>query len=125
MNDSTLAAVQAADDRRKVATVAGDLDTLAALLDDDVIYAHSTGVVDSKASYLDGLSSGRTRYLSLATTIDRHVDMGAAVAVHGTMSARIEVQGQLRDIEVVYLAVWRQSAGGWRLAAFQSARPPA
>lgn len=118
-------AVRAADDRRKAATRDADVEQLAALLDDAVIYGHSTGAVDTKASYLEGLSSGRVRYRVLETTVDRSVEFPDTVVLHGTMNATIELEGQTRQIEVIYMSVWRLTADGWKMVAFQSARPPA
>lgn len=119
------AEVRAADDRRKAATREAGVGTLASLLHDDLVYGHSTGVVDTKASYLDGLASGRVRYRTLETTIDRVVDQPGTVVLHGSMSATLEVEGQTRAIEVIYLSVWHRTDSGWQMIAFQSARPPA
>lgn len=119
------AEVRNADALRRAATRDADVVTLAALLHDDLVYGHSTGVVDTKASYLEGLSSGRVRYRTLDTTIDRAADHEGTVVLHGSMSATLEVEGQTRAIDVVYLSVWRHTADGWQMVAFQSARPPA
>lgn len=125
MSTSIPAALRDADDRRKAATRAADVDALSPLLDDAVIYGHSTGVVDTKATYLEGLSSGRVRYRTLDTTIDRSVDLGDSVVMHGAMTATLEVEGQTRAIDVIYMSVWHRDSSGWRMVAFQSARPPA
>lgn len=125
MSNALSAAVRDADDRRKAATRNADIDVLASLIDDEVIYGHSTGVVDSKVSYLEGLSSGRVRYRTLETTVDRSVEYSDTVVLHGTMNATIEIEEHARQIDVIYMSVWRLRADGWRMVAFQSARPPA
>lgn len=62
-DDSRIAVLRAADDRRVAAIVAADREQLAEIFSDELRYAHSTGAVDDKASYIDLLVSGRTKYL--------------------------------------------------------------
>src|SRR5678816_2560056 len=61
-DDPRLAAVRAADDQRAVVTVAADGAKLAAIFSDELRYAHSSGLVDTKTSYLQSIVSGRTKY---------------------------------------------------------------
>jgi len=117
--------IRLADERRTAATRNADIGSLAMVLDDDVMYGHSNGVVDTKASYLEALSSGRLRYRTLDTTIDRVVEFDATVVLHGSMTATIEAEGRTLQIEAVYLSVWRRAVDGCTMVAFQSARPPA
>jgi ketosteroid isomerase-like protein len=117
--------VRFADERRTAATRNADIGSLAMVLDDDVMYGHSNGVVDTKASYLEALSSGRLRYRTLDTTIDRVVEFDTTVVLHGSMTATIEAEGRTLQIEAVYLSVWRRAVDGCTMVAFQSARPPA
>ena len=46
--------VQQLEDARYAAMVSKDIETLDRLLDDKLIYMHSTGLADTKASYIDG-----------------------------------------------------------------------
>ena len=55
--------VLAAEDERYAAMVDGDLETLDRLLADEVSYAHSSGVRDTKEQYFAKVRSGY--YLSL------------------------------------------------------------
>jgi Domain of unknown function (DUF4440) len=52
----------AADQARRNAMAADDLEGLAALLADECLYVHSTGAVDTKQSYLAKLADGSIRY---------------------------------------------------------------
>src|SRR5215510_6517692 len=55
-------AVRAADDQRAAATLAADGTKLGAVFSDELRYAHSSGLVDTKTSYLQSIVSGRTKY---------------------------------------------------------------
>jgi len=63
-DDKVIAAVRAADAERVAATKAGDGARLDAIFSDDLRYAHSSGHVDTKASYIKSLTSHSTVYES-------------------------------------------------------------
>ncbi len=49
------------DAKRFAAQVKNDVDTLASLLADDLVYTHSSSVVDGKTTYIDSLRTGKTK----------------------------------------------------------------
>src|SRR5262245_58338579 len=61
-DDPRLAAVRIADDQRVAATLAADGTKLDAIFSDELRYAHSSGLVDTKTSYVQSIISGRTKY---------------------------------------------------------------
>src|SRR4051812_42829138 len=63
-DDKLTAAVRAADDERLAATQAADPARLDAIFSDQLRYAHSSGKVDSKDSYVKSLTSRSTIYAS-------------------------------------------------------------
>jgi hypothetical protein len=125
--DERPAAVEAADDVRIAALVAADTSRLAPLLSADLRYVHSNGTFDDKASFLDLVSSGRTRYVAYEP-VGRTVSFAApGIALEtGTARLRVENAEGARDLVLAFLAVWRWERGAWRFLAWQSARlPPA
>ena len=65
-DDRRLAAVRAADDQRVAATLAADGEKLREIFSDELRYAHSSGLVDTKTSYIQSIVSGRTKSMSLS-----------------------------------------------------------
>ena len=63
--EATEQAVRQVEDRRIKATIANDFATLEAVLADDLTYTHSNGVVDTRASYIESLRNGKTKYESI------------------------------------------------------------
>ena len=63
---SDAAAVLALDEARFDAQVAGDKARLEELLAEELHYTHSNALVDTKASYIDSIISGRVRYRQIA-----------------------------------------------------------
>lgn len=125
--DERPAAVEAADDMRIAALVAADTARLAPLLSAELRYVHSNGTVDDKASFLDLVGSGRTRYVAYEP-VGRTVSFAAPRIALETGTARLRVENAegTRDLVLAFLAVWRWERGAWRFLAWQSARlPPA
>lgn len=105
--------------------LAADVGALGALLSDTLAYTHSTGVTDSKQSYLELLAGGALRYEALAFAEPQTRLLGAAGLVSAVMRATVLKGGVRRDIASSYLAVWEHSAAGWVLQAVQATALPA
>lgn len=126
-DDPKTDAVRAADDERIAAILAADKGRLNAIFADDLRYAHSTGGVDTKASYMDSLLSGKLKYVTYEYQ-ERNftiVAPGAAVMT-GRVHAKSESAKGVNDSVLGFLAVWREENGKWRFLAWQSCKlPPA
>ncbi len=123
--DPRLAAVRAADDERAAATIAADKARLGAIFSDELRYSHSTGAVDTKASYSDTLVSGRTKYL-LIDYQERNFTFPAPGIALMTGRAHIKSSSATatNDNILGFLAVWREEKGHWRFLAWQSCKIP-
>jgi integrase len=62
--------ILALEDKRYAAMCGGDFAALEAMLHDELLYTHSSGLTDTKATWLASLRSGKTKYKS-ATCSDR------------------------------------------------------
>jgi hypothetical protein len=122
-DDSALAAVRAADDARVAAILAGDSAKLSAVLSDELRYGHSTGAVDTKASFIESLSSGRLKYIDFKYEERRFNMAGPGVAVMSGQ-AKVKSMSDKGPSEAVlnFLAVWREEDGHWRFFAWQSCK---
>lgn len=119
------AAVRAADDARIAAMRQPDKSALEAAFSDELRYSHSNGVVDTKASFIDVLVSGKTKYLGYD-----HVERGFTFPAPGIalMSGKARIQAESAkgkmDSVLAYLAVWKEEGGQWKFLAWQSCRLP-
>lgn len=123
--DAVLAAVRAADEERVAASIAVDRDRLAAVLSDELHYAHSNGSIDSKESYLESIVAGRSVYTSYdyQERIFRPVAPGVVLMTGRTVIGSRNAEGPI-TIDLNFLAVWRNEGGAWRMLAWQSCRNP-
>ena len=124
-DDPRLAAVRAADDQRVAATLAADGKKLGAAFSDELRYAHSSGLVDTKTSYLQSIVSGRTKY-QVYQFQERNFTFPAPGIALETGRAHIKstsASGESDNI-LSFLAVWREEKGQWRFLAWQSCKLP-
>jgi ketosteroid isomerase-like protein len=126
-DDAQIAALTAADDARIAAMKTPTKEALTALFSEDLHYAHSNGIIDTKASFIEVLTSGTTQYLGYDHQ-QRQFSFPAPGIALMTGQTRIQAEtakGQVDSI-LSYLAVWRLEDGQWRFLAWQSCRlPPA
>ena len=122
-----LAALTAADAERVAAMKSPSAEALQAIFSDDLHYAHSNGVVDTKASFIDILVSGKTKYLAYEPVEQKFTIPAPGIALM-TGKARVKAVSANGEMDSVlsYLAVWREENGKWRFLAWQSTKlPPA
>jgi uncharacterized protein DUF4440 len=110
--------VLAAEDRRYQAMQDVDLTTLDALCTDELSYAHSSGVRDTKHQYLEKVRSGYYVYRRIDHPVERVALVGDTAVVIGRMTADLDVDGIPKTIDNLALAVWTRASGAWRLLAY-------
>lgn len=108
----------------------GNTFTLGELPSDTLVYTHSTGVKDSKQSYLQKLSNGSLRYEALEfltpeITVRGSAALGNVGLVRAVMKATVARGETRRNIASSYLAVWLNTPSGWKLEAVQATPLPA
>ncbi len=118
------AAVLAAEDARYRAMQDADLDALDRLCADELSYAHSSGVRDTKDEYLGKVRSGYYQYLSVEHPVERVEVVGDTAIVVGRMTSDLVVGGTPKTIDNLALAVWVRREGDWQLLAYAPTRPP-
>jgi hypothetical protein len=124
-DDALQTALTAADDARIAAMLSPDRAKLDAIFSDELRYAHSSGVIDTKASFLDVLVSGKTKYLGY-----KHLERSFTFPAPGIalMNGRAKFQVETEKGKLLavlgYLAVWRLEGDQWKFLAWQSCRLP-
>jgi len=102
--------------------VQNDLDALAPLLAEDLVYVHTTGKMDTKQQFLDSLRSGALRYRSIEPSETLVRTTGDTATVTGRAKMGVTVGGAVLDFEMRYTAVYRSTRGRWQLVSWQSTR---
>jgi hypothetical protein len=116
-------AVRQADDARVAATKAADRGALEAIFSDSLNYAHSSGAVNDKKTYIDSITSGKTKYASITFENRKFTAAGPGVVLITGHETLVEVKGDKSDTLILnFLGVWRLENGAWRFLAWQSNR---
>ena len=113
------------EDKRFAAMVAEDFKALEAMVHDDLIYTHSSGVVDTKASWLESMRARKTRYHKVAPAGRKVRLYGDTALVTGGADIEAEVGGQPKSLRLSYLIAWTKTPQGWKFVAWQSTPRPA
>ena len=91
--DDAVREVLAAEDERYRAMIDADLDTLDRLVADEVSYAHSSGVRDTKDEYFGKIRSGYYVYRRIDHPVERVEVVGDTAIVVGRMTSDLLVDG--------------------------------
>lgn len=123
--DPKLIAVRAADDERVAAVIGADRGRLDAIFSKELRYAHSTGAVDTKATLIEALVSGRTKYEGIEYK-ERNFSFPApgVALMHGRMDVKVASEKGRVEATLGFLAVWKEEQGRWRFFAWQSCKVP-
>jgi ketosteroid isomerase-like protein len=103
---------------------ARDFAALEKIYTPDLIYAHSTGNVETLKMYLDRLREGKQRYDDIR--FEKHeVRMHGGAAVSHLIVRMIgkNDKGPFND-HLMMMHVWVKQGGAWRLAAHQTTKIP-
>jgi hypothetical protein len=120
-----LDAVLAAEDARFAAMVAADPEAMRRWFADDLVYVHSTGVVEDREQLIASIVSGTVQYLAIEPSSRRVVHQGAEAAfVLGVARIKARSGDKALEFPARYLAVYGLQEAGWRLRAWQSLRLP-
>ena len=112
------------ESRRQAAMLAADTTTLDTLMHGELTYAHSTGGMDTKQVYLDGVGSGSVVYKALSFD-DHTVKIHDNIAMSFChMVADVQIRGNMHHLNNRMLCVWVREGGAWQLLAVQSGAIP-
>ncbi|SAK76532.1 nuclear transport factor 2 family protein [Caballeronia ptereochthonis] len=108
------------EDARYEAMLGKDTGALMRLLDERLIYMHSSGVTDTRGSYLDGLRSGLWNYRQIGRSDVRIEVQGDVALVFGKLAIQLMSNDSLKSFETRALAVWYRRQDRWQLIAVHS-----
>lgn len=114
--------VRQAESDWAAAVVAQDYAKLDEIFGAGLLYAHSTGVVESKSVYMDNLRTGAARYDALnheSTQVRVYGDTAIAHSI--VVMQGVSATGPFHQ-RLMMIHVWVHEGGRWQLAAHQTTR---
>ena len=119
------AAVEAAEDARYAAQTGDDFAALDKLLGNDLVYIHSSAVVDDKASYIDSMRSGNVKYRVMRRSDVTVRTFGCVAIMTGLGNFDVTVKGQDLSVEIRFHSIWAQRDKGLEFISWEATRTPA
>lgn len=116
-------AVAAAAERLRLAMIDPTPAALGALVADELSYGHSSGKVDTKASFIGDLVDRKSDFVSITIT-DQTIKVvdGRTAIVRHTLAADTNDSGKPGKVALKILGIWQKQGGEWKMLARQAVR---
>lgn len=118
----TAADIDSAEKNWASKVLARDVKALEKIVADDLIYAHSTGIIDNKQTYLAKIGGGRQVYTKVEHQKIEIRLHGSSAVTHCIMRMVGTNQSGPFDDKVMMMHVWVKKGPAWVLAAHQTTR---
>jgi hypothetical protein len=106
-DDQPIETARELESKRGALMTSGDADGLPEILSTD-LYAHSSGLLDDKQSFLAKFRNGVFVYHKVEARVEAAVSLGSdALQANGVLQLEVALNGVERRIQSVYLVVWR------------------
>ena len=116
--------IRAADAQWAAAVKAADTAALEKIFTSGLIYAHATGAVEDKQTYINRLKSGKQKYSAVTIESTKIVPYGDAAVSHSVVrTIGVNDKGPFND-HVMMMHLWVKQGGAWRFAAHQTTKVP-
>jgi ketosteroid isomerase-like protein len=116
--------VIALDKQRMDAMAKKDIATLNKLIGDDLIYTHSSARLDTKASLIGNMETGKTVYSAVVPSDVKAQDCGDTVVLTGVARISVHSGGNAMNFGVRFTDVWANKGGQWQMVTWQSTKLP-
>jgi Domain of unknown function (DUF4440) len=114
----------AAEDARYAAQMGDDFGALQKLIGSDLVYIHSSAVVDTKASYIESMKSGTVKYRVMRRSDVTVRTYGCIAIISGLGNFDVTVKGQDMAVEIRFHSIWAKRDRGLEFVSWEATRTP-
>jgi hypothetical protein len=119
------AEVLAAEDARYAAQTGDDFAAMDKLFAADLVYIHSSAVVDNKASYIESMQSGNVKYRKMQRSDVTVRTYGCVAIITGLANFDVTVKGKDLAVEIRFHSIWASREKGLQFISWEATRTPA
>ena len=116
------AAVAQAVEALRKAILGQEKTPLAALTAEQLSYGHSSGRVENKAQFIEGVMTRKALVKSLTLSAHTIAIVGTDAIARHTWASESETDGKSTSTKIGVLQVWQKQGGNWKLLARQGFR---
>jgi Domain of unknown function (DUF4440) len=115
---------QSAEDLRYAAQTGDDFAAMHKLFGEDLVYAHSSTLLDNKASYIESMRSGAVKYRVMRRSDVTVRTYDCLALITGKANFEVTVKGQDITAELRFHSIWAKRANGLEFISWQATRVP-
>ena len=99
-----------------------DIAALEKMIGDELVYFHSSAVIDDKQSYIESMRSGAVKYRSMTRGEVKVRTFGSLAIISGNTKFEVTVKGEDKTLDLLFHAVWSKRDGAVQFVSWQSTR---
>ena len=122
--DISVEEVLQAEEARCRAQMNGDVVAMDTLMGNDLVYIHSSTVIDNKRSFIESIRSGAVKYRSMRTRDVTVRCYGCVAIANGRGHFEVTVKGEDRTLDLLFHAVWAKRGESVQFVSWQATRLP-
>jgi hypothetical protein len=112
------------EDARYAAQTGRDFAALQQLIGEDLVYIHSSAIVDNKASYIETQRAGTVIYRSMKRSDVTVRTYGCLAIITGLANFDVTNKGQDISVELRFHSIWAKRAGAVQFVSWEATRVP-
>jgi Domain of unknown function (DUF4440) len=112
------------EDARYAAQTSRDFTSLQQLIGDDLVYIHSSAIVDDKDSYIETQRVGTVIYRTMRRSDVTVRTYGCLAMITGLANFDVTNKGQDISVELRFHSIWAKRAGGVQFVSWEATRVP-
>jgi len=114
--------VATAVEKLRMAMIEADKEALDQIVMNELNYGHSSGKVETKAEFIQALTSGNSDFKTINLTGQTLQVVGKTALVRHHLAAETNDKGVPGTVKLAILLVWQKQQGQWRLLARQAVK---
>ncbi|MFM7802441.1 MAG: nuclear transport factor 2 family protein, partial [Limnohabitans sp.] len=113
-----------AEQMRHAAQTSNDFEAMEKIFSPELVYVHSSSVVDTKQSYIESMRSGAVVYKVMTHTDVEVRTFGCIAIITGNGKYDVRVNGKDMTVPLRFHSIWKKADGEMQYMSWQSTRIP-
>ena len=113
-----------AEDARYAAQMGDDFAAMDKLFSPELVYIHSSSVLDNKASYIESMRSGTVKYKVMRRSEVTVRALGCMAIINGIGNYDVRVKENDMNVVLRFTSIWQKKDNALEFISWQSTRIP-
>ena len=113
-----------AEDARYAAQMGDDFAAMEKLFSSELVYIHTSAVLDNKASYIESMRSGAVKYKVMRRSDVTVRNFGCLAIINGIGNYDVRVKDNDVNVVLRFTSIWQKKDGALQFVSWQSTRMP-